>query len=190
MHNHLSTPSWILDGFPRTSQQVSDLRHHLEKEQATIDFVFNIRISSDILWDRVKDRWIHPSSGRTYNMQFKPPKCFFFFLFSFFFFLFSFFFFPPPEEFTNSHSMILVPFRDDDTNEPLIQRSDDTFQAIQNRLRLFEERTKPILDKMSDFCHVIDVDSPTSKDGYAFVKKQLDDYIRQYDLKEFDLFYV
>ncbi len=38
------------------------------------------------------DRWVHPGSGRTYNLSYNPPK---------------------------------VPFTDDVTGEPLIQREDD-----------------------------------------------------------------
>ena len=36
--------------------------------------------------------------------------------------------------------------KDDVTGEPLIQRPDDTFEAIQERLALYNESTRPLID--------------------------------------------
>ena len=63
--------------------------------------------------DRVKDRLLHPASGRIYNTLFNPPK---------------------------------VAGKDDETGEDLIQREDDKPESVRNRLQVFSDVTKPVLD--------------------------------------------
>ena len=65
----------------------------------------------DVIIDRIKDRWIHPASGRTYNIGFNEPK---------------------------------VPFKDDITGEPLVQRLDDHPDAVRKRLEIYEKCTIPV----------------------------------------------
>lgn len=65
---------WILDGYPRTETQAHDLDVLLAKIRQQIDFVFYIKVDKQAIVDRVKDRWVHLASGRTYNLQYKPPK--------------------------------------------------------------------------------------------------------------------
>jgi nucleoside-triphosphate--adenylate kinase len=66
---------------------------------------------------RIKDRWIHPASGRVYNLVFNPPKvgqlalrC------------------------NAFHCSIWqVAGLDDETGEPLVQREDDKAESVRNR---------------------------------------------------------
>ncbi|KAI8916139.1 adenylate kinase-domain-containing protein [Gorgonomyces haynaldii] len=68
------TQSWILDGYPRTLQQAKDLDHYLSVMECNLNFVINLDVPWNIILDRIKNRYIHPASGRTYNLQFNPPK--------------------------------------------------------------------------------------------------------------------
>ena len=36
--------------------------------------VVNLCVPFETIIERVKDRWIHPGSGRVYNLIFNPPK--------------------------------------------------------------------------------------------------------------------
>jgi adenylate kinase len=61
--------SFILDGFPRTAAQASQL-----DELIPINLVVNIDTPADIIIDRICNRWVHAPSGRVYNTTFNPPK--------------------------------------------------------------------------------------------------------------------
>ena len=39
-----------------------------------MNVVVNLCVPFDTIIDRVKDRWIHPASGKVYNLVFNPPK--------------------------------------------------------------------------------------------------------------------
>ncbi|XP_028902480.1 adenylate kinase 4, mitochondrial [Ornithorhynchus anatinus] len=59
---------WLLDGFPRTLVQAEALDSVCE-----LDLVISLNIPFETLKDRLSRRWIHPSSGRVYNLEFNPP---------------------------------------------------------------------------------------------------------------------
>lgn len=61
--------SFILDGFPRTSGQAQQLASLIP-----INMVIHIHTPSEIILDRICNRWIHPGSGRVYNTTFNAPK--------------------------------------------------------------------------------------------------------------------
>ena len=61
---------WLLDGFPRTLHQCKTL----DKQGVTVDRVINLNVPFDEIINRLKHRWIHPASGRVYNLEFNPPK--------------------------------------------------------------------------------------------------------------------
>lgn len=61
--------SWLLDGFPRTIVQANKLGN-----AQSLDSVMNLVVPHEIIIDRVKNRWIHSSSGRVYNIGFNSPK--------------------------------------------------------------------------------------------------------------------
>uniref|UniRef100_A0ACB8F4I6 Adenylate kinase 4, mitochondrial n=1 Tax=Sphaerodactylus townsendi TaxID=933632 RepID=A0ACB8F4I6_9SAUR len=56
-------------GFPRTLGQAEALDRICE-----LDLVINLNIPFETLKDRLSARWIHPASGRVYNMEFNPPR--------------------------------------------------------------------------------------------------------------------
>lgn len=61
--------SFILDGFPRTAAQADTL-----DALVPINLVVDIRTPTEIILDRICNRWIHTPSGRTYNTTFNAPK--------------------------------------------------------------------------------------------------------------------
>ncbi|KAI8822508.1 adenylate kinase-domain-containing protein [Fimicolochytrium jonesii] len=61
-------------GFPRTLPQAQTLTTHLEKLNQPLDLVINLDVPEEVIIQRIIDRWIHPASGRTYNMSYNPPK--------------------------------------------------------------------------------------------------------------------
>jgi len=60
---------YILDGFPRTIPQADALA-----EIATIDRVVRFDLESGEIVKRLSGRRVHKPSGRTYHVQFNPPK--------------------------------------------------------------------------------------------------------------------
>jgi len=66
----LSSTSWLLDGFPRTLSQCKAL----DAKKVPVDRVINLNVPFDVIVNRLKHRWIHPPSGRVYNLEFNPPK--------------------------------------------------------------------------------------------------------------------
>ena len=61
---------WLLDGFPRTLNQSKAL----DKHSLTVDRVISLNVPFEVIINRLKHRWIHPASGRVYNLEFNPPK--------------------------------------------------------------------------------------------------------------------
>jgi len=65
---------FILDGFPRTVVQAEKLDGMLKAEKAKLDQAFEFAIDDKLLIRRITGRRIHPASGRTYHVEFAPPK--------------------------------------------------------------------------------------------------------------------
>eukprot|EP00543_Licmophora_paradoxa_P005257 CAMPEP_0202452528 /NCGR_PEP_ID=MMETSP1360-20130828/10724_1 /ASSEMBLY_ACC=CAM_ASM_000848 /TAXON_ID=515479 /ORGANISM="Licmophora paradoxa, Strain CCMP2313" /LENGTH=226 /DNA_ID=CAMNT_0049071377 /DNA_START=155 /DNA_END=831 /DNA_ORIENTATION=+ len=61
--------SLLLDGFPRTQKQAQSL-----DEVVGVDLVINLDIPTETIVERIAHRWIHPASGRVYNLEYNPPK--------------------------------------------------------------------------------------------------------------------
>ncbi|NWU88492.1 KAD4 kinase, partial [Upupa epops] len=55
-------------GFPRTLGQAEALDGICQ-----LDLVISLNIPFETLKDRLSARWVHPASGRVYNMDFNPP---------------------------------------------------------------------------------------------------------------------
>ncbi|KAF5358381.1 hypothetical protein D9756_001521 [Leucocoprinus leucothites] len=70
----LRNKNWILDGFPRTLGQGELLDAHLNKHNMPLTLVVNVDVPDDVILRRISERWVHPSSGRVYNMSYNPPK--------------------------------------------------------------------------------------------------------------------
>eukprot|EP00596_Hydrurales_sp_CCMP1899_P007708 CAMPEP_0119042950 /NCGR_PEP_ID=MMETSP1177-20130426/16298_1 /TAXON_ID=2985 /ORGANISM="Ochromonas sp, Strain CCMP1899" /LENGTH=193 /DNA_ID=CAMNT_0007010079 /DNA_START=269 /DNA_END=850 /DNA_ORIENTATION=+ len=58
----------LIDGFPRTVEQARIL-HDL----MVVEGVLSLDVPHQIVIDRISDRWLHSSSGRTYSYSYKPP---------------------------------------------------------------------------------------------------------------------
>ena len=61
---------FIMDGFPRTLAQAESLR----KAGIDVDLVIDIHVSDEQILRRLSGRRVHPSSGRSYHIEFNPPK--------------------------------------------------------------------------------------------------------------------
>jgi len=61
--------SFILDGFPRTAEQATQLDNLIP-----INLVVSLRTPFNVIMERIKGRWIHEGSGRVYNTTFNAPK--------------------------------------------------------------------------------------------------------------------
>lgn len=61
---------FILDGFPRTIEQAEALR----EAGINIDFIIEIEVGDGEILRRMSGRRVHPASGRTYHVEFNPPR--------------------------------------------------------------------------------------------------------------------
>lgn len=116
---------FILDGFPRTLAQAKSLDSLLTQTGECVSLVLALEVDPAVLEERICGRWIHKASGRSYHVKFAPPK-----------------------------SMALDPngqpvpesMKDDQTGEALMQRPDDTKEALKKRLDGYGKETLPILN--------------------------------------------
>eukprot|EP01057_Protomagalhaensia_wolfi_P006118 Protomagalhaensia_wolfi_Nauph_80__6117@NODE_87_length_3843_cov_136_166404_g66_i0_p3_GENE_NODE_87_length_3843_cov_136_166404_g66_i0NODE_87_length_3843_cov_136_166404_g66_i0_p3_ORF_typecomplete_len193_score24_36ADK/PF00406_22/2_1e39ADK_lid/PF05191_14/8e19AAA_17/PF13207_6/3_7e11AAA_33/PF13671_6/0_05AAA_31/PF13614_6/0_29AAA_18/PF13238_6/0_23GlgS/PF08971_11/0_43_NODE_87_length_3843_cov_136_166404_g66_i021892767 len=65
---------FILDGFPRTVAQAEGLDQIMAELGSTLDAVIYFDCPPNILQERICGRRIHPASGRTYHVTYRPPK--------------------------------------------------------------------------------------------------------------------
>ena len=61
---------YLLDGFPRTIGQADAMRDN----QIDIDHVIEINVDDQEIIQRMSGRRVHPASGRSYHIQYNPPK--------------------------------------------------------------------------------------------------------------------
>ena len=61
---------YIFDGFPRTIPQAEALR----RAGIGVDFVVDIHVNDDEILKRMSGRRVHLASGRTYHLEFNPPR--------------------------------------------------------------------------------------------------------------------
>ena len=119
---------FILDGFPRTLAQSKALDAMLAEEGACVTKVVELEVPDSVLEERICGRWIHKKSGRSYHVKYAPPKSM---------------------KKDASGKVIPESMIDDETNEPLMQRSDDTATALVKRLASYHNETEPILEHYS-----------------------------------------
>ena len=65
---------YMLDGFPRTLAQAEKLNQILSDHNQKIDVVIRLCVPEDMLVRRIAGRRFHIKSGRSYNIEFNPPK--------------------------------------------------------------------------------------------------------------------
>jgi adenylate kinase len=61
--------SFILDGFPRTAGQATQLDSLIP-----INLVVSLKTPAEVILERIAGRWIHAPSGRVYNTTFNAPR--------------------------------------------------------------------------------------------------------------------
>lgn len=114
---------FILDGFPRTLEQTKQLDEMLKGGRGeSVTSVVEFSIPDEVLEDRICGRWIHKKSGRSYHVKNVPPQSL------------------KPGDKPSVSNML-----DDETGEPLMQRKDDTAEALKKRLEEYHSKTTPII---------------------------------------------
>lgn len=122
---------FILDGFPRTLEQAKLLDQILFPECVTL--VVALSADDHVLQERICGRWVHKESGRSYHVQYAQPKSF------------------ANAINENPHAVpSLENMLDDETQEHLMQRKDDTLEALTERLASYYKLTVPVLDHYAD----------------------------------------
>lgn len=106
----------------------------LSSKNQKIDHAVELKIPDSLLISRITGRLIHPKSGRSYHKEFKSVQqiqtydsmvCTWLTSFA----LLPFSSFSPPKK----------PMTDDQTGEPLIQRSDDNVETLRRRLTTYHQ---------------------------------------------------
>ena len=104
---------FILDGFPRTTDQAEALDKMLEKNSLTLDKVILIDVPKNEIVERLTGRRVCSKCGAVYHIKNNPPK---------------------------TEGVC------DKCGGELIQRDDDTKEVVENRLKVYEESTMPLID--------------------------------------------
>jgi adenylate kinase len=129
------TNGFLLDGFPRTLEQAMALDEMLGHVGESVGKVLVLAVPDEVLEERICGRWIHKESGRSYHAVFKPPTSL-------------------TAGATPSETTML----DDETGEPLVQRTDDTAEALKKRLKGYHTSTVPVIEHYENMRIVTKVD--------------------------------
>ena len=127
---------FILDGFPRTVEQAKMLDGMLAETGDKVSLVLALEVPDEVLTERICGRWVHKGSGRSYHVTFAKPK-----------------------SFVEGEAPSVANMLDDETSEPLMQRADDTEEALGKRLEGYHAQTVPILEHYSPAGVVSKVDA-------------------------------
>jgi len=112
---------FILDGFPRTVKQAKMLDDMLLHDGESVARVIELQVPDAVLTERICGRWVHKASGRSYHVKFNPPKS------------------------LQGSPPSVDTMKDDESGESLMQRSDDTAEALVSRLSAYHAQTVPVL---------------------------------------------
>src|SRR5271170_6182174 len=107
---------FILDGFPRNLAQAHALDHLLESLRQPLDAVVQLEVDYGELVRRISERRTCADCGRVFNLLTSPPRG------------------------ANAHCPV--------TGQPhrLVQRPDDNEATVAERLRVYDEKTRPLID--------------------------------------------
>jgi len=64
---------FVLDGYPRTTQQAEWLTSFLIEHDAPADAVLSIRVPDDVIVERLSRRRVHAETGEIYHLDHDPP---------------------------------------------------------------------------------------------------------------------
>jgi adenylate kinase len=65
---------FVLDGFPRTMEQVQSLCKYMDNKGIKLDYVVNIDVDKEKLIERFTGRRMCQSCGASYHIAYNPPK--------------------------------------------------------------------------------------------------------------------
>ncbi len=109
---------FLLDGFPRNTQQADALGDALDRLERRLTAALLIEVPDDVVVRRLAGRRVCvKNAGHIYHVEFDPPK----------------------------HDSIC-----DQDGARLIQRDDDHEDTIRKRLRVYHEKTSPLIDYYDD----------------------------------------
>ena len=116
--------------------------------------VVALEVPDAVLTERICGRWVHKASGRSYHAKFSPPKS------------------------LGDQAPTVETMVDDETGEPLMQRADDTEEALGKRLEGYHAQTVPSLAHYDPTGVVAKVDANV---GIDEVWSQIDAVIKPVD---------
>ncbi|KAF3991255.1 hypothetical protein FT663_01720 [Candidozyma haemuli var. vulneris] len=74
-HNWFNTAgNWVLHGLPRTKAQAVSLDRILDSNKMGVTIAIEMKVDQSLILDRVAKRWVHPPSGKVYNLEYDPPE--------------------------------------------------------------------------------------------------------------------
>ena len=65
--------NFVLDGYPRTTQQAEWLTEFLTENDAPLHAVPSLHVPDDVIVDRLSKRRMHKETGDTYHLDHNPP---------------------------------------------------------------------------------------------------------------------
>ena len=107
---------FILDGFPRNLAQAHALDHLLEALKQPLDAVVQLEVDYGELVRRISGRRTCADCGRVFNLLTSPPTG------------------------ANAHCPVTA------QSHRLVQRPDDNEATVSERLRVYDEKTRPLID--------------------------------------------
>jgi adenylate kinase len=64
---------FVLDGYPRTTQQAEWLTTFLDDNDAPLDAVLSLTVPDEMIVERLSRRRVHAETGETYHLDHDPP---------------------------------------------------------------------------------------------------------------------
>lgn len=64
---------FVLDGYPRTTQQADWLTEFLNENEAPLHAVVSLKVPDDVIVQRLSRRRVHAETGETYHLDHDPP---------------------------------------------------------------------------------------------------------------------
>jgi adenylate kinase len=64
---------FVLDGYPRTTQQAEWLTEFLTENEAPLDAVVSLSVPDEVIVQRLSRRRVHAETGETYHLDHDPP---------------------------------------------------------------------------------------------------------------------
>ncbi len=125
---------FILDGFPRTTEQVKILDSLLQQQNIGLDGVYLLGAPEQEIVRRLSGRRVCPGCSAVFHLDTNPPA---------------------------SAGVC------DNCGSALVQRSDDTESVIRERLRVYDEQTRPLVAIYRERGLLVEVDSSGSPESVA-----------------------